>query len=135
MSGEEQGQPHASKMLREWIDTSDLTDGQRAELTNIADNIDAMPRWEAIFTPPLDEWGSQLAVSHPAHYAGDGRIECMDAMRSMMAPARGVGPIAAMWWGNAFKYLWRWHLKNGVEDLRKAKQCIDYLIAETGGGK
>lgn len=46
-------------------------------------------------------------VEHPAHYAGDGRIEAMDAMRSMMAPAEDVPPIAAVWWGNAFKYLWR----------------------------
>lgn len=72
-------------------------------------------------------------VEHPAHYAGDGRIEAMDAMRSMMAPAEDVPPIAAVWWGNAFKYLWRWHLKNGIEDLRKARQCIGYLIAEVGG--
>lgn len=25
------------------------------------------------------------AVEHPDHYAGDGQIECMDAMRSMMS--------------------------------------------------
>lgn len=71
------------------------------------------------------------AVSHPAHYAGDGSIECMDAMRSMMSAAPGrVEPICAMWWGNAFKYLWRWPLKGGVEDLEKARQCIGYLVAE-----
>lgn len=31
------------------------------------------------------------SVAHPDHYAGDGQIECMDAMRSMMSgdqPAR-----------------------------------------------
>ena len=68
-------------------------------------------------------------VASPRHYAGDGRIECMAAMRSMMHGAE-VGAPAAYWWGCAFKYLWRWLRKNGVEDLRKCRQCIDYLIAE-----
>lgn len=30
------------------------------------------------------------------------------------------------------KYLWRWSRKNGIEDLRKAKQCIDFMIEEIG---
>lgn len=68
-------------------------------------------------------------VSKPAHYQGDG-IECMEAMKSMMAPLwdRGLPPEAAYWWGCAFKYLWRWPLKNGSQDLKKARQCIDYLL-------
>lgn len=70
-------------------------------------------------------------VGHPAHYAGDGSVESMDALRSMMgAEGLDVTPVQAFWWGNAFKYLWRWPLKNGVEDLRKCRQCIDYLIGE-----
>lgn len=72
------------------------------------------------------------AVEHPAHYAGTG-IECMDAMASMMGAVAGdVPPIAAYWWGNAFKYLWRWRKKNGREDLEKARQCIAYLLDEIG---
>ena len=72
--------------------------------------------------------GATDAVEHPAHYAGTG-IECMDAMSSMMGD---VPPIAAYWWGNAFKYLWRWRKKNGREDLEKARQCIAYLLDEIG---
>jgi len=30
--------------------------------------------------------------------------------------------------GNVIKYISRWRLKNGVEDLKKAKQYIDFLI-------
>lgn len=68
-------------------------------------------------------------VSSPMHYAGDGRIECKDALSSMLSVAR-VTAKQAYWWGCAFKYLWRWPLKNGVEDLRKAEECLTLLIAE-----
>ena len=32
--------------------------------------------------------------------------------------------------GNAMKYLWRYRLKNGVEDLRKAHWYLDRLIVD-----
>lgn len=76
------------------------------------------------------------AVDHPDHYAGDGNIECMDAMRSMMSGDQyALPPIAAYWWAETFKYIWRWRRKNGVQDLQKCKQCIDYLIDEIGGAQ
>ena len=79
----------------------------------------------------LADLGQEDTVEHPNHYAGDGEIECMDAMRSMMSGEQyALPPIAAYWWGCIFKYLWRWRRKNGVEDLKKARQCMDYLLAE-----
>ena len=41
-----------------------------------------------------------------------------------------LGPAGAAdyWRGCALKYLWRYRGKNGVEDLRKARRCVDYLI-------
>lgn len=71
------------------------------------------------------------AVSHPRHYSGCTGIECMEAMRSMMGPEG----MEYYWQGCAFKYLWRWRAKNGVEDLKKARQSLDYLICEVEGGK
>lgn len=84
------------------------------------------------------------AVSHPSHYASGG-IECKDAMAAMMGngyclqpcatkdgAAKNLPPIGFYWWACAFKYLWRWDKKNGIQDLEKCKQCIDFLIAETG---
>lgn len=68
-------------------------------------------------------------VTSPVHYRGDGEIEAMDALRSMTTDAPVAG-IANYWWGNAFKYLWRWPRKNGIEDLKKCRQCLDYLIEE-----
>lgn len=62
-------------------------------------------------------------IKDPEHYEGYGGIECKDALESAM----GAGTLY-YWWGCAFKYLWRWRRKNGIEDLEKCKQCIDYLI-------
>lgn len=56
----------------------------------------------------LAELSQGNAVEHPDHYAGDGQIECMDAMRSMMSGDQyALPPIAAHWWAEAFKYIWR----------------------------
>lgn len=66
-------------------------------------------------------------VKAPAHYAGDGKITCKHALRSMMKHAK-VGGEKAYWWGCIFKYIWRWPLKNGLQDLKKARECLDVLI-------
>ena len=67
-------------------------------------------------------------VTNPVHYTGGG-IEAKDALKSAMAGS-GLSPMASYWLGCAFKYLWRWTRKNGVEGLRKCRQCIDFLIEE-----
>lgn len=66
-------------------------------------------------------------VKNPKHYAGDGKITCMDAMKSM-THGLSFDPTVAYWWLIAFKYLWRWPRKGGLEDLKKCRQSIDYLI-------
>lgn len=66
-------------------------------------------------------------VSDPRHYDGDGIIKCRDALESMMAHA-DVPAEACYYWGCAFKYIWRWHMKDGLQDLYKCRQCIDMLI-------
>lgn len=68
-------------------------------------------------------------ITAPIHYSGNGKIEAKDAMESMMAHV-SLTPIEAYWWGCAFKYLWRWPLKNKKQDLLKCAQCLDYLIEE-----
>lgn len=68
------------------------------------------------------------AVSHPSHYTSGG-IEAKDALKAAM-DGSGLSPMASYWRGCAFKYLWRFERKNGVEDLRKCRQCIDFLIEE-----
>lgn len=96
--------------------------------------------------PMLEEMAKSLkAVGHsathyklperencPRHYMGDGVIECEPAMRSMVHGSL-VPPFVAYWWGCAFKYLWRWKHKNGLEDLEKCIDCIERLKEDARG--
>lgn len=71
------------------------------------------------------------APTNPAHYAGDGEVDCQRAMRSMLFGARGkLSPMALFWWASALKYLWRWPWKNGAQDIDKAADCLRRLKAE-----
>lgn len=45
----------------------------------------------------------------------------------------GLSPMAFYRWSCAFRYLRRFECKNGVEDLRKCRQCIEFLIKEVEG--
>ena len=65
-------------------------------------------------------------VDHPDHYNAGG-IECIDAIKSAVANLDGFEGFIT---GNAIKYLWRWKLKNGIQDLDKAQWYIDRLIEE-----
>lgn len=67
-------------------------------------------------------------VDHPRHYA-DSSIECIDAMAAMVESAFSIDFHDAHCWQTAFKYLWRWHNKNGIEDLRKCRYYLDRLIS------
>ena len=57
-------------------------------------------------------------VDHPSHY-NQGKIEVLDAIED---------------WdlnfceGNVIKYISRYKRKNGIEDLKKARQYIAFLI-------
>lgn len=60
-------------------------------------------------------------INHPKHYEGSCSIECIDMMEMVF------GREALSWYCliNAFKYMWRWKSKNGVEDLDKASWYFD----------
>lgn len=74
--------------------------------------------------PPAPVTNVADAVNHPAHYTA-GKIECIDALE---AATSGLCGIEAVCTANAIKYLWRWKLKNGTQDLEKAKWYINRLI-------
>ena len=62
-------------------------------------------------------------INSPSHYASGG-IECIDAMQAMLSREEFIGYLR----GNVFKYQWRYKLKNGVEDLKKAQWYANRLI-------
>lgn len=65
-------------------------------------------------------------VNHPLHYTS-GKVECIDAIESATGDLTGIEAVCT---ANIIKYVWRWKLKNGVEDLEKASWYLNKLIKE-----
>lgn len=63
-------------------------------------------------------------VNHPSHYTS-GKVECIDAIESATGDLTGIEAVCT---ANVIKYVWRWKLKNGVEDLEKASWYLNKLI-------
>ena len=65
-------------------------------------------------------------VNAPPHYNQAG-IECIDAIAAATSGKTGIEAVCV---ANVIKYLWRYELKNGVEDVKKARWYLDRLIGE-----
>ncbi len=59
-------------------------------------------------------------IKSPVHYMSCS-LECKDIIQVVL----GVDGYIKFCKGNILKYLWRFKYKNGIEDLRKAKQYIE----------
>lgn len=66
-------------------------------------------------------------VTKPKHYQGKYGMEVLDVVKNFIGNLAGEH---AYYWGNVIKYLLRFQQKNGVEDLKKAMQHLDWLIEE-----
>lgn len=66
-------------------------------------------------------------VNHPDHYQNIAGVEAIDILNDMVKDL--PGKQAAMLW-NSMKYIFRFQKKNGVEDLKKARNYLDYLIED-----
>lgn len=64
-------------------------------------------------------------VTKPSHYR-HGKVETITLIKGSMSPEAFKGFLR----GNIFKYLSRYPYKNGVEDLKKAQQYLNWLIKE-----
>lgn len=64
-------------------------------------------------------------VTKPKHYQGKHGLEAMDVIDNFIGDLVGK---QAYCWGNVIKYLLRFQQKNGLEDLKKARQHLDWLI-------
>ncbi|HEM6557535.1 TPA: DUF3310 domain-containing protein [Streptococcus suis] len=65
-------------------------------------------------------------VTKPKHYQGKYGMEALYVVKNFIWDLAGE---RAYYWGNVIKYLLRFQQKNGVEDLKKARQHLDWLIA------
>ena len=66
-------------------------------------------------------------IISPNHYASDKGFEVFDVQEAFIHELKGM---AASYWCNIVKYILRFHRKNGVEDLKKAKYYLEKLIEE-----
>lgn len=67
-------------------------------------------------------------VNNPSHYKR-GEIECYEALKASMTKEQFLGHLKA----TAIAYLWRYDLKNGLEDVKKAKWYVDKMVKEMEG--
>lgn len=67
-------------------------------------------------------------VNQPNHYTQAG-IECIDAITAAVSGKSGIEAVCV---ANVIKYLWRYELKNGVEDVKKAQWYLNRLVAVMG---
>ena len=62
-------------------------------------------------------------VNSPEHYTS-GSVECINAM----VETQGIEAVIGFCICNAFKYLWRHNLKNGIEDIKKASWYLNKAV-------
>ena len=67
-------------------------------------------------------------VTRPNHYKGK-NLECVQAIDEILLMNNSQG-VSAYYLSNIVKYIWRYKNKNGIQDLQKAKKCIELLIEE-----
>jgi len=67
--------------------------------------------------------GQDDKVNHPSHYT-QGKVECIDAIESATTNLVGIMAVCV---ANVIKYVWRFALKNGIEDLDKADFYLQKL--------
>ena len=77
----------------------------------------------AKFHDGISEGPSNDHVNHPNHYC-QGGIECIKAIEASMPP-EGFQDYCK---GNVLKYIWRWRDKADVEDLKKARVYLNWMI-------
>lgn len=68
----------------------------------------------------------QDVINKPSHYQGRYGMESIEILRNFMTDEQ----LAGFYLGNSLKYLIRHQKKNGLEDLKKARKNLDWLIEE-----
>ena len=74
---------------------------------------------DAELSQTAEDMKSESNPIHPAHYT-ECSLECIDVMLAVFGQ-RAVTDFCIL---NAFKYMWRYEHKNGLEDLQKAERYL-----------
>ena len=98
------------------------TDVADALLTSIERNLTVEGKEKLM---PSSVTAKHDNVNSPKHYCKGG-LECIQVIKAQLTPEQYKGYL----YGNVLKYMWRWPDKNGLEDLRKAKHYLEWLIEE-----
>lgn len=101
-----------------------MTKEERMQMIAGTDLIDHYPNtiFEDCAKYTTDETPEQEELQHPPRYT-QGSIECWDYIID-----KDMGYLE----GNIIKYITRYKLKNGIEDLKKARNYLDKLIETVG---
>lgn len=101
-------------------------------LEGMSEEKESEPEFEAVeieLSPAERALLANDPVNHPSHYC-QGGIECIEALKAATTELEGIEAVCT---ANAIKYLWRQKHKNKVQDLKKARWYIDYLIKHYEG--
>ena len=91
--------------------------------------VDRIIELEELKTPTIENFEEPADnVNHPSHYTG--RYECIDVMQDVFGDEATDNFCLC----NAFKYIWRAHKKNGLEDVKKAVWYLTRYIEEAENG-
>lgn len=64
-------------------------------------------------------------VHHPNHYQSSSGLEVKEVIKAFTEHLSGFEAVCT---ANVIKYICRWKKKDGVQDLYKAKEYIEFLI-------
>ena len=92
----------------------ELTGRELSAVTPCVDCQRYFPKSEEDYYEPAPD-----NVNHPAHYT-ECSLECIDVMLAVFG-RKAVTDFCIL---NAFKYMWRYEHKNGLEDLQKAERYL-----------
>lgn len=69
-----------------------------------------------------------MSIKEPvSHYDVNG-LSPLDVFKALNDD--GTTPIESFYRFNIIKYIWRYPRKNGIDDLKKAKNYLEFLIDE-----
>lgn len=85
-----------------------ILEGKTMDLENVTEEVN-------------EAMNKKVDPTNPDHYKNSTSLECIEAMKIIF----GVSAVIDFCVCNAWKYIWRWKNKNGIEDLDKAKWYIE----------